>query len=168
MAATGKVLYPSTSTATLACTIAALASDAALLAGRASTAVDNTVNLDLDHGLAGSFTAGTGPTAGVIEVWVYTLLSEAAGVPAFVDAITGVDANKSMTSAGIKQNALVLAASIPTDTTTGRVYPFAMRSVASLFGGVMPPFWGAFVVHNCVVALAAGALQYLRAQNQSV
>jgi hypothetical protein len=72
-----KTLYPATSSVALALSLASLADDNTNgIAGRASTAVDNTTNVDLDHLVSGFVKLGTSPTAGrVIEVWAYAPLS---------------------------------------------------------------------------------------------
>src|SRR5437870_5532261 len=107
MAADIKSKYPSTSTTALTLTLASLASDTNLLAGRASTAIDNTTNVDLDHLLSGAIRTGTTPTVSTtIEVWVYSYLSIASGTPAYADGITGTDANKTITSTNVKNSAL--------------------------------------------------------------
>lgn len=171
MAAQIKSSYPSTSTVALTLTLASLASDTTLLAGRASTAVDNTTNVDLDHLLSGAIRTGTSPTVSTtIEVWVYSYLSIASGTPTYADAITGTDANKTITSLNVKNVALRRACLIIVDATTGRDYAIPPTSVANLFDGVLPPFWGVFVVHNTAVALNATqvALQYTRYQGQQV
>ncbi|MDN8617856.1 hypothetical protein [Variovorax ginsengisoli] len=171
MAAQIKTSYPATSTVALTLTTASLASDTNLLAGRASTAVDNTTNVDLDHLLSGAIRTGTSPTVSTtIEVWAYSYLSIASGTPTYADGITGTDANKSMTSANVKNAGLRLVTAITVDNTTGRDYPIPPTSIAGLFGGVLPPFWGIFVVHNTAVALNATqvALQYERVQAQTV
>lgn len=172
MASTIKTLYPATSSVALALAIAALASDSTLLAGRASTAVDNTTNLDLDHLVSGLITTGTSPTAGTtIEVWAYADYKTAAGVPTYPNAITGTDANKSITSLNVKLGALRQVALITVDATSNQGYHFAPVSIAALFGG-MPKFWGLFVVQNTGVALNATAgnhdFQYERIQAQTV
>jgi hypothetical protein len=171
MAADIRSKYPAASSVALTLTLASLASDASLLAGRASTAVDNTTNNDLDHLLSGAIRTGTTPTVSTtIEVWAYSYLSIASGVPAYVDGITGTDANKSMTSLNVKNVALRRVALIIVDATTGRDYAIPPTSVANLFDGVLPPFWGVFVVQNTGVALNATqvALQYTRYQGQQV
>lgn len=166
-----KSKYPSTSTVAITCTTASLATSSTLEAGRASTAIDNTTNLDLDHLLSGVIRTGTSPTVSTfIEIWVYSYYTIASGTPTYVDSITGTDANKTMTSVNVKYSALKLAAAITVDSTSNRDYFFGPVSVAALFGGSMPPFWGVFVVHSTAVALNATqvALQYERIQNQSV
>lgn len=167
-----KTKYPATSSAALTLTLASLASDSTLLTGRASTAVDNTTNQDLDHLVSGIVTTGTTPTANTsIEIWAWASYKTAAGVPSYPDSITGADAGKTITASGVKQAMLRQVASIAVDNTSNRTYPFAPVSIANLFGG-MPKFWGLFVVHSTGVALNATAanhdIQYERIQAQTV
>lgn len=152
MAALIKTSYPSSSSVALTLTLASLATDSSLLAGRASTAVDNTTNVDLDHSVSGIITVGTTPTASTyIEVWAYASYQTASGTPTYPDSITGTDANKTMTSLGIKYSAMRPIASMLVDSTTSnRAYPFAPVSIANTFGA-MPKFWGIFVDRKSVV-----------------
>jgi hypothetical protein len=173
MAADLKLKYPAADTTAITCAIASLASDTNLLAGRAGTAIDNSSNVDLDHLLSGQIMVGTTPTASTrIEVWVYAPTKIVSGTPTYVDAITGTDANKTMTSEGVKQSGLRLAHSINVDAATSNVgYQIPPTSIRQLFGE-MPKQWGVFVVHNTGVALNATGgnhwLHYERIQNQSV
>lgn len=172
MASDIKSKYPSTSTVAITCNLGTgpLASDTNLLNGRASTAIDNTTNVDLDHLVSGVIRTGTTPTASTtIEVWAYSYISIASGTATYVDGITGTDANKSMTSTNVKYSALRLITAITIDNTSNRDYYIPPTSIAGLFG-TMPPFWGVFVVHNTVAALNATqvALQYERVQAQTV
>jgi len=164
-----KTKYPSTSSVALTLTLASLATDSSLLAGRASTAVDNSSNLDLDHIVSGVIRTGTSPTVGTsIEIWAYGHRSVASGTPTYPDSITGSDANKTMTSSNVKTAAMVLLAVIYVDNTSNRDYDLKHISIANAFG-YMPPYWGLFVVHNTAAALNATqtALQYYRQQAQT-
>jgi hypothetical protein len=77
-----------------------------------------------------------------------------------------------MTSLNVKYAALKLIQSITVDNTTGRAYYFGPVSVAMLFGGMLPPFWGIFVLNATGVALDGTAgnhsIQYTRVQQQGV
>ena len=166
-----KVKYPSTSSIALALSLASLASSSSFLSGRASTAVDNTTNLDTDHLLSGKIRAGTTPTVSTeINIYLYANISSASGTPSYSDGITGSDAAKTMTSQNILSSALVLAKTITVDATTGRDYFFGPVSVANFFGGVLPKFWGVYVAHATVAALDATgsnhALTYERVNYQ--
>lgn len=172
MASTIKTQYPSTSSVALTLGVASLASDTNLLAGRESTAVDNTTNLDLDHLVSGFITTGTTPTVStMIEIWAYASYKTATGTPSYPDVFDGTDSAETVTNSGVKYGALRLVASITVAATSNVAYPFAPVSIAQLFGS-MPKFWGLFVVHNTVAALNATAgnhvIEYERIQAQTV
>lgn len=169
-----KTKYPATSTVALTLSLASLADDNAnMLAGRASTAVDNSSNLDLDHLVSGYVTLGSSPTASrYVEVWAYAAVSIASGTPTYPDSITGSDANKTMTSANVKYGALVQLDTLVTDATTGRVLTMKKKSIAQAFGGSLPQFWGLFIVQGSGVALNSTGgnhvWHYERVQQQAV
>jgi hypothetical protein len=123
-------------------TLASLASDTNLLAGRAGTAIDQKDTDDaIDSLVGGLVTTGTTPTAArQIEVWAY-------GTPDdtnFNEAITGSDANKTL----VTKTLLRLLTIIPTNSTSDKSYYWGPFSIAQAFGGVMPAQWGIFIVHN--------------------
>lgn len=139
--------------AALTMTLASLASDTNLLAGRSSAVVDNTSDLGVDVFVSGVIETGTSPTVSTnIEVWAWAILDD---TPTYPDAITGSDANVSLTSLNVKTaGAFKLGTLITIDATTNRKYPF-LFSLAALFGGTAPKKWGIWIVHNTGVALAA-------------
>lgn len=173
MPADFKIKYPASNGDTTAFTItmASLASDTNLLAGRASTAIDNRTNLDQDIVIGGQVALGTSPTVSTtVEIWGYTPISIASGTPTYPDSITGTDANKTMTSRNVLYSALVLLKSITVDATSNRIFPIADISLAQVYGYV-PEFFGLFIVQNTAAALNATqttGLNYRRVQNQSV
>lgn len=131
-------------------TLASLASDSNLLAGRESTAVSNTTNLFIDYHIGGLITTGTSPTdERNIEVWVY---ANVGGATTYLDVLDGTDSNETITSEDIKHAMLQLAAVLPTDSTSDRTYNFGPLSLVSLFGHV-PENHGLFVVHDTGVNL---------------
>lgn len=141
--------------ATITISPASLASDANLLAGRESDAVDNGTNLYDDVLVSGKITTGTGPaTNGEIQVYVYAAHDE---TPTYQDVFDGTDSNESVTSAGVRVGVLRLLAAIRVENTSDRTYYIAPTSVAALFGGVLPRRWGLFVVHSTNTALHATA-----------
>lgn len=148
-----KIAYAASSSLTI--TLTSLATSSSLIAGREATAVDNSTSLYLDYLLAGSFTAGTSPTAGAIEVHVVGMQDDTT----WPDGFTGVDAAKTITSSDIKNAICRSAGSLTTDTTSSRVYPFGPVSVASLFGGTCPRKFTLWVSHSMVVAMASGSLK---------
>lgn len=170
-----KVKYPATSSVDLTITLASLATGASgvFTTGRASTAVDNTTNNDVDHLLSGIIKLGTTPTVSrSVNVYAYANLSSATGTPTYPDGITGSDAGKTMTSANIMNSALRFVASVTTDATTGLNCTFGPVSIASIFGGSLPKFWGVYVAHDSAVNLDATGgnhkLSYERVQWQTV
>ena len=136
--------YPATSSVDVVISLASEPTNAqgVFLAGQASTAVDNTATLDLDHLLSGVIVAGSvAPTVSrSINVYAYAASSTASGVPTYPDGITGTDASKTMTSANVMNSALKFVASITIDATASRAYTFAPVSMAGVFGGVLPKF----------------------------
>lgn len=171
--ATLKTLYPQSNADSVAITItlASLASSTAW-AGRASTAINNTSNLDLDHLVSGKIKLGTSPTVSkTVQVYAYAAQSIASGTPTYSDGITGTDAAKTMTSANVAYACLRFLWAGTTDATTGLVLEMPPTSIAQVFGSV-PPYWGLFVVHDSGVNLDSTgsnhAMQYQRVQAQSV
>ena len=156
--ATLQIAYPVTDADTVAitCDISSLASST-VYAGRASTAVDNRTNKDLDHLVSGKITLGTSPTVGkTVSVFAYAAASVASGTPTYPDSITGTDAAKTMTSANVTFACLRFLWAGTSDAVTGRVLEMPPTSIAQAFGSV-PPFWGLFVTHDTGVALDATA-----------
>lgn len=162
MATTLKPLYGAS--AALSITLASLASDTNLLAGRSSAVVDNTANLSVDELITGVIKTGTTPTVSTqVYVYVWAILDD---VPTYPDTISGSDANISITSANVlNAGAFKLAASITVDATTGRNYPFSF-SLAALFGGAAPKKYGVWVVQNTAAALNASGSTISRIPTQ--
>lgn len=133
--------------AALTATLASLASDTNLIAGRQSTVIDNTSDVAIDAIVGGKVTTGTSPTASrQIEVWAFgsydgTTYSAGAGAS---------DANFSPTG---EKTLMSLLTVIPTDSTSNHAYEWGPFSVAQAFGGTMPKKWGIFIVHNTGVNL---------------
>lgn len=141
-------------TNTITISPASLASSSTFLAGRESTEVDNTSNLFVDALVQASFTVGTTPTAGVINLYVWG--SDTSLATTAIDSLDGADSAESITNVGVLASALRLAATAyVTATTSDIAYPISTFSVAALFGGVLPKFWGVFVAHNTVATLNA-------------
>lgn len=170
-----KTKYPSISTVALTCDLASLGTNTqnVFTSGRESTAVDNTTNLDLDHLLSGKIRVGTSPTAGrTIAVYVYAPISISSGTPTYPDVLDGTDSAETITSANVLNSMLRLAWSTTVDNTTDRDYFIPPTSIASLFGGALPQFWGVYVAHDTAVSLNATSgnhvLHYNRIQTQSV
>ena len=148
-----KVAYAASSNLTI--TLASLATSSTWLAGRESTAVDNTTNKYLDYRLSGKVTVGTTPTVNTeIRVYVVGLMDDST----WPDVFDGTDSAETVTSAGVGSGFLKLAAVMLVDATTSdRVYYFDAGSVRALFDGVLPPKFVVFVAHNTGVNLNSTA-----------
>lgn len=148
--ATSTINY-STNTA-ITMDLANLATSSTFLAGRESTQIDNTTNKYLDCLVSGFVSVGTTPTANTsILVYVWGADTSLATTP--IDVLDGTDSNETLTNTGIL-NALRFGASVLVPAATSDLqYAVLPFSVASLFGGAMPKFWGLFVSHNTGVNL---------------
>lgn len=149
----------------LTITLASLASDTNLLAGRESTAVVSSSQTFVeDYLLSGQITTGTTPTDNrVIEVWAYAQIND---TPTYPDVLDGTDSNETITSDDIKAAILRQVVIIGTDNTSDQAYPFAPVSVVGLFGA-LPQRWGTFVVHNTGVNLnSTGGNHFISAAPQ--
>ena len=136
--------------ATLTMTLASLASDVNLVAGRASTNVNNgAAGADaIDALVGGKVTTGTSPTVDrQIEVWAYGTYDGTS----YSGGATGTDANLTPQAKGLMR----LLTVIPTDATSNKTYTWGPVSLAQAFGGMLPERWGIYIVHNTGVALNA-------------
>jgi hypothetical protein len=143
--------------ATITMDLANLATSATFVAGRESSQVDNTSNLYLDALVKGRVSVGTTPTANtVIGIYVWGAFVSLATTA--IDVLDGIDSAETLTNAGALA-ALRLGAAIQVPATTSDIpYEVLPFSVAALFGGVMPNFWGLFVAHNTAVNLRNNAV----------
>jgi len=132
--------------AALTMTLASLSSDTNLVAGRESTAIDNSTVDAIDAIVGGKVTTGTSPTANrQIEVWVYGSYDGTS----YSGGATGSDANLTPQAKSLMR----LLTVIPTSSTSDQTYTWGPFSVAQAFGGAMPLEWGVYVVHNTGVNL---------------
>jgi hypothetical protein len=132
---------------------ASLATSTTRTAGTESDVIDNTTNLYVDALVAGKITTGTSPTAGrQIDIWVYSILND---TPVYPDVLDGTSSAETITSENVRNAGMALMESILVDSTSDRTYYLKPKSVAALFGGVMPKKWGIFVAHDTGVNLNA-------------
>jgi hypothetical protein len=147
-----KLSYPAASDLTV--TLASLASDTNLLTGRESATIDNSTNLYLDILVSGKITAGTSPTAArSIEVWAVGSW-DGTNWP---DVFDGTESAETITSADLKASVCRFVAAMATANVTDRAYHFGPVSLASAFGGTLPPKVVLFVTHSTGVALNSTA-----------
>ena len=136
--------------------LSALASSSTFLAGRESTQIDNTSNLFIDAIVQGKFLVGTTPTL-PCELRVYVWGADTSLGTTAIDTLDGTDSAETLTNTtvlGTLRLGAVVGILVNTSDLTYRVLPF---SVAQLFGGILPKFWGLFGTHNMTAALKTDA-----------
>jgi hypothetical protein len=139
---------------------ATLASDSSLLAGASTAVVDNGASgAPLEIGVTCRIKNGTTPTTGKeIDVYAWCMQDDST----YPDAITGSDAAITMTGTDAVNNALGPPLwSFASTTTTGASYPTGwhtgkMVALGASFG-LLPRYWGLWIVHNTVAAFASGS-----------
>lgn len=151
--ATRTINYTGPTTITM--DLSSLGTSATFIAGAESGQIDNTTNKFIDAIVHGKVKVGTTPTANtfiVIHVWgAHTSLATTA-----IDVLDGTSSAETLTNTGVLGSALIAARSIAVLVNTSDItYDMAPFSVAQLFGGSMPMFWGLFVSHNTGVNLNA-------------
>lgn len=152
-----KVAYAASAAYTI--TLASLASDTNLLAGRESDGLSNTVNLYLDELVAGVIRTGTTPTdVRTIEVHAVGTRDD---TPTYPDVFDGADSAETITSSGIKDAICTPIALMATNNTSNRDYWFKPVGLRRLFGEGLPSRHVIFVTHNTAVALNATGGQHV-------
>lgn len=137
--------------------ISSLGTSATFVAGRESTQIDNTSNLYVDalvdvKGITGH--ASTAPTIGQ-EIRLYCWGSDVSLATTAIDVLDGTDSAETLGHVSVLNSLRLAGSASVTVATAGLLYYIQPFSVASLFGGVMPKFWGLFLAHNHTGALAA-------------
>ena len=80
-----------------------------------------------------------------MRLYIYAAFED---TPSYPDGITGTDADKTMTTAGIRDSGLAIARIVKTGTTNDQVYPFRGFSLRSVLDGALPTDWGLFYAHD--------------------
>lgn len=146
--ATAALNYAASAAITI--TLASLASSASSAGvGRQSAAVDNTSNLYIDALVGGKINTGTTTASTIIEILAfgsYDGTSYSGGAGASDAGLTLIPTNRFLLKA---------LAYIFVPDTTARVYTWGPVSVAQLYGGVLPPKWGVFVLNSSGATLNA-------------
>lgn len=119
---------------------------------RASTSVDNSVNLYVDALVAVVLATATGTPANDQAVYVYAY-GQIDGTN-YTAGVTGSDA--AFTATNPPNLPLIGVVAFPAQNTTATTYgPF---SVAQAFGGVLPTKWGIVVENFTGLALASASM----------
>jgi hypothetical protein len=137
--------------------ISSLGGSTTFVAGRESNEIDNTTNKYVDalvtvDGITGH--ASTAPTIGqYIGLWVWGSDTSLATTP--IDVLDGTDSAETLGHVSVLNSLRFAGAATVTVATAGLKYYIMPFSVAQLFGGIMPKFWGLYLSHNHTGALAA-------------
>jgi hypothetical protein len=152
--ATATVNYSSNTSITL--DLSSLGTSSTFVAGRESTQIDNTTNKYMDCLVQSDAIVGhasTAPTVGQ-QIVVYVWGSDTSLATTAIDALDGTDSAETITATALAN--LRLGAVLPVVTASAALSYYCLPfSVAALFGGVMPKFWGLFVAHNHTGALGS-------------
>ena len=136
--------------------LSSLAASTSFLSGRESTLIDNTSTQYVDAlvSVLGITDGATAPVVGqMIQLYVWGA-NVSPGTTA-IDTLVGTDGARTLTHDSIRQALKFAAAPLVTVATASLVYYIQPFSVAVLFGGDMPKYWGLFAAHNHAGALAA-------------
>jgi hypothetical protein len=137
--------------------LSSLATSSTFVAGRESTQIDNTSTQYIDcivnvKGITGH--ASTAPTVGQM-IQLYCWGADTSLATTAIDVLDGTDSAETLGHVSVLNSLRFVAAPTVTVATAGLVYYIQPFSVASLFGGVMPKFWGLYAAHNHTGALGA-------------
>lgn len=137
--------------------LSSLGTSSTFVAGRESTQIDNTSTNYLDaivnvKGITGH--ASTAPTVGQV-IALYAWGADTSLATTAIDVLDGTDSAETLAHVSVLNSLRFVAAPAVTVATAGLVYYIQPFSVASLFGGIMPKFWGLYLSHNHTGALAA-------------
>lgn len=133
-----------------------LAGSSTFVAGVESAEQDNTSSLFLDVLVEGRVTghASTAPTVGQ-QIQVYVWGSNVSLATTAIDVLDGTSSAETLAHAAVLQSLRLAAVTTVTVATAALTYYILPFSVAALFGGSMPKFWGLYVTHNHTGTLAA-------------
>ncbi len=107
--------------------------------------------------MRGSISVGTTPTAStIIAVYCWGAFTSLATTA--IDVLDGTDSAETLTNTGVLTTLRPAATILVGATTSDIAYPVLPFSVAGLFGGNMPKFWGLYVAHNTGVNLRNNAV----------
>lgn len=152
---TQTINYGSTTTITL--DLSSLATSSTFVSGIESAEIDNTTNKYVDvivqsKGIVGH--ASTAPTVGQM-ITVYVWGSDTSLATTALDTLDGTSSTETLSHISVLNSLRFASAPTVTVATAALSYYVLPFSVAALFGGVMPKYWGLFVAHNHTGALGS-------------
>lgn len=119
------------------------------LIGWSSASVNNTSNEYIDYLVSGTFTThASNRTSGAIYVYIVAALNDTPTWPSAATGTWGTEGAASFTDTEERDGFARLLTVITVDDTASAVYGFPPTGIASLFGGIVPPYWAVFVSTN--------------------
>ena len=137
--------------------LSSLATSSTFVAGIESGEINNTSNMYVDaivnvKGITGH--ASTAPTVGqMIQLYVWG--ADTSLGTTTIDTLDGTSSTETLGHVSVLNSLRFAAAPTVTVATAALVYYIQPFSVAQLFGGIMPKYWGLYVAHNHTGALGA-------------
>jgi hypothetical protein len=137
--------------------LSSLGTSSAFVAGRESSQIDNTSTQYVDaivnvKGITGH--ASTAPTVGQV-IALYCWGADTSLATTAIDVLDGTDSAETLGHVSVLNSLRFVAAPAVTVASAALSYYIQPFSVAQLFGGVMPKFWGLYVSHNHTGSLGA-------------
>lgn len=132
--------------------------------------IDNSVDLDLEHLIAGQFVvAAAGIVAGEIKVSILAMLNDTTWPDVFSTGVEGTEsASAVIADTEIRDCAFTLLWAAATDATVSRVYSMPQRSLVATLG-FMPRKYALIVAHSTGANLAAaGNALWVQGQYNSI
>ena len=135
--------------------ISSLGTSLTFVAGRESTEIDSAAYVDcIVYVKPITGHASTAPTVGQV-INLYCWGSSASLGSTAIDVLDGTDSAETLGHVSIRDSLALAGSATVTVATAGLTYYIRPFSVAALFGGVLPRYWGLFLAHNHTGALAA-------------
>ena len=136
-----------------------IATSSTWVAGWTSAVIDNSSDLDLDKAISCKFTFGNVTTAGDVRIYAFCE-QEDGTIPALFSAGTpGTEGTATVTTATIRDAAMVLVNSFTNRVANGDVYWTPKTSLRGAFGGFLAKKVYLFIAHSTGVNLAASGNQ---------
>lgn len=153
--ATSNIVYSANTSITM--DPSSLGTSSTFVAGVESTEIDNTTNKYVDalvnvDGITGH--ASTAPTIGQ-EIRLYVWGADTSLGTTAIDVLDGTSSAETLGHVSVLNSLKLAGIATVTVGTAGLKYYILPFSVAQLFGGIMPKYWGLFLAHNHTGALAA-------------
>lgn len=138
--------------------ISSLGTSSTFVAGRESSEIDNTSNKYVDaivnvKPIQGN--TGSAPTIGQ-QILLFCWGADTSLGSSAIDVLDGSDSAETLSHVAVLNSLRPAGVATVTVAATSLFYPMMPFSVAQLFGGIMPKFWGLYLAHNHTGALNAG------------